>query len=53
MDIKFYMKEDGTEPAREFLDSLAPKKLAKMLRTIDFGLVEDGAEPAEAQTEEK
>ena len=36
MEIEFYQKEDGTEPAQEFLDSLDPKMLAKMLRTIDL-----------------
>ncbi len=36
MDIEFYKKEDGTEPVREFLDSLEPKMLAKILRTIDL-----------------
>lgn len=36
MDIEFYKKEDGTEPVREFLDSLEPKMRAKMLRTIDL-----------------
>lgn len=36
MDIEFYKREDGTEPVQEFLDSLEPKMLAKMLRTIDL-----------------
>ena len=36
MDVEFYKKEDGTEPVREFLDSLEPKMRAKMLRTIDL-----------------
>ncbi len=36
MNIRFYQKEDGSEPARVFLDSLEPKMLAKMLRTIDL-----------------
>ncbi len=36
MDIEFYKREDGTEPVQEFLDSLDPKMLAKMLRTIDL-----------------
>lgn len=33
-EIIFYDKEDGTEPAKEFLDSLDVKMRAKMLRTI-------------------
>ena len=36
MNIKFYQKEDGTEPALDFLYSLDPKMIAKMLRTIDL-----------------
>ena len=36
MDIYFYETEDGTKPAQVFLDSLDPKMLAKMLRTIDL-----------------
>ena len=35
-EIIFYDKADGTEPAKEFLLSLAPKMRAKMLRTIDL-----------------
>lgn len=36
MDIEFYKKDDGTIPVQEYLDSLDPKMLAKMLRTIDL-----------------
>lgn len=38
-EIVFYQKEDGTEPAREFLFELDGKMRAKMLKTID--LLED------------
>ena len=34
IDVVFYMKADGTEPAKEFLLSLNKKMRAKMLRTI-------------------
>lgn len=34
--IIFYNKADGTEPAKEFLDSLDKKMRAKMLRTIEM-----------------
>ena len=33
-DIIFYDKPDGTEPVKEFLDSLDVKMRAKMIRTI-------------------
>lgn len=33
-DVIFYEKEDGSEPAKEFLNSLDTKMLAKMARTI-------------------
>lgn len=33
-DVLFYEKEDGSEPAKEFLNSLDKKMLAKMTRTI-------------------
>ncbi len=36
MEICFYKTAEGVEPAREFLDSLKPKMLAKMLRSIDL-----------------
>ena len=36
MEVKFYETENGTKPAQEFLDTLEPKMLAKMLRTIDL-----------------
>lgn len=35
-EIIFYDKPDGTEPVKEFLDSLDVKMLAKMLRTIQL-----------------
>ena len=33
-DVIFYAKEDGTEPAKEFLTDLDTKMRAKMVRTI-------------------
>lgn len=42
-EIIFYDKEDGTEPAKEFLLSLDPKMRAKMFRTIDL-LAANGVE---------
>ncbi|MGN1416776.1 MAG: type II toxin-antitoxin system RelE/ParE family toxin [Oscillospiraceae bacterium] len=35
-EVLFYEKEDGTEPAKEFLDSLDIKMRAKMLRIISM-----------------
>jgi len=35
-EVLFYDKEDGTEPAKEFLLELEPKMRAKMLRTIEL-----------------
>ena len=35
-EVIFYSKSDGTEPAREFLDSLDIKMKAKMLRIISM-----------------
>ena len=35
-EIIFYEKEDGTEPAKEFILSLDKKMRAKMLRTIEM-----------------
>lgn len=35
-EIIFYEKEDGTEPAKEFIKSLDKKMQAKMLRTIEM-----------------
>ena len=32
---EFYEKPDGTEPARDFLDTLDAKMFAKMIRAID------------------
>jgi phage-related protein len=32
----FYIKQDETEPAKEFLDSLDAKMFAKMIRTIEI-----------------
>lgn len=42
IEIEFYDTEDGKCPLREYLDSLAPKLLAKTLRTIDL-LEENGS----------
>lgn len=39
----FYSKEDGTEPAKEFLLSLDKKMRAKMVRTISI-LADNGPE---------
>lgn len=36
VEIEFYEMEDGSCPLEEYLDSLAPKLLAKTLRTIDL-----------------
>lgn len=35
-EIEFFEKDDGTEPAKEFLMGLDVKMRAKMLRTIDL-----------------
>lgn len=35
-EIEFFEKDDGTEPAKEFLMGLDAKMRAKMLRTIDL-----------------
>lgn len=35
-NIEFYDRADGTTPVEEFLDSLNPKMLAKVLKTIDL-----------------
>ena len=35
MNITFYQKEDGSEPAKEFLLSLEPNMRAKVARTVD------------------
>ncbi len=43
LEAVFYDKEDGTEPAREFLLSLGEKMQAKMVRTISL-LEENGTE---------
>ena len=34
-NAEFYDKPDGTEPARDFLDTLDAKMFAKMIRAID------------------
>jgi phage-related protein len=34
--IIFYSKDDGTEPVKDFFDSLQPKMAAKMIRTIEL-----------------
>ena len=36
IDVEFYELADGTEPVRDFLDSLEPKLKAKMFREIDL-----------------
>jgi len=33
--VIFYEKEDGSEPAKEFLDTLSAKMFAKMIRSIE------------------
>ena len=43
LEAVFYEKEDGTEPAREFILSLGEKMQAKMVRTISL-LEENGTE---------
>lgn len=35
MNVIFYQKEDGTEPAKEFLKGLDPKMRAKVARTVN------------------
>lgn len=34
--IEFYCKEDGTEPAKDFMESLDAKMVAKILRVVDL-----------------
>ena len=48
IDVDFYELPDGTEPVREFLDSLDVKIRAKMYRKIDL-LVINGPELREPQ----
>ena len=36
ISVEFFERSDGSEPAREFLDSLEPKLMAKMFREIDL-----------------
>ena len=48
IDVDFYELPDGTEPVREFLDSLDVKMRAKMYRKIDL-LVINGPELREPQ----
>lgn len=43
IDVEFYELPDGTEPVRDFLDSLDLKMRAKMFREIDL-LVDNGPE---------
>lgn len=43
IDVEFYELPAGTEPVKDFLDSLEPKIHAKMLREIDL-LVDNGPE---------
>ena len=40
MNVIFYQKEDGTEPAKEFLKGLDPKMRAKVARTVNQLIVE-------------
>ena len=35
-EVKFYDKADGKKPAKDFIQGLAPKMRAKMLRVVDF-----------------
>ena len=35
-EVKFYDKADGTKPAKDFIQGLAPKMRAKVLRVVDF-----------------
>ena len=51
IDVDFYELPDGTEPVREFLDSLDVKMRAKMYRKIDL-LVINGPELREPQESE-
>ncbi len=39
--VEFYCKKDGTEPAREFIEKLDKKMIAKIIRIIDL-LEENG-----------
>ena len=47
--VEFFKKDNGTEPAREFLDSLDKKMLAKMARAVLI-LQENGVELREPYT---
>jgi len=38
--VKFYKKVDGTEPAKDFLDTLDAKMFAKMVRSIEIVRIE-------------
>jgi len=38
--VNFYKKEDGTEPAKDFLDTLDAKMFAKMVRSIEIVRIE-------------
>jgi len=35
-NVSFYQKPDGTEPAKDFLDTLNAKMFAKIIRAIDI-----------------
>lgn len=48
-EIKFYTKENGTQPAKEFVHSLDTKHRAKMIRYIGI-LKENGNELREPYT---
>lgn len=43
LEVIFYAKPDGTEPAKEFLLELEPKMRAKMVKTIEL-LRENGTD---------
>ena len=38
--VRFYKKDDGTEPAKDFLDTLDAKMFAKMVRSIEIVRIE-------------
>lgn len=43
IEVVFYNKEDGTEPAKDFVNSLDKKMMAKMVRTIEMLQINGGA----------
>lgn len=34
--IEFYRQEDGTEPAKDFIENLPPKMIAKILKVVEL-----------------